>query len=132
MHVNCNFPKIQLLQYALAHQGTKKVEGIMLSLLGVHDFQVDSRALAKMDRLKVLQLNFARLKGNFHCPSKMLRYLEWYGFPMESIPADLYMENLVAIYMPYSSLIELWMGTKVCNYLFSYYFWFESIEFIWI
>uniref|UniRef100_A0A2N9II20 ADP-ribosyl cyclase/cyclic ADP-ribose hydrolase n=1 Tax=Fagus sylvatica TaxID=28930 RepID=A0A2N9II20_FAGSY len=99
--------------YALAHQGTKKVEGIMLNLLGVHNFRVDSRALAKMDRLKVLQLNFARLKGNFHCPSKMLRYLEWYGFPMESIPADLYMENLVAIYMPYSSLIELWMGTKI-------------------
>ena len=85
----------------------------MLYLPEVHDLQVESKAFAKMHQLRVLQLNYARLKGNFQCSSKRLRYLEWYGFPMESIPPYFYMENLVAIYMPYSSLIELWTGTKV-------------------
>ncbi len=87
----------------------------MLNLPGVYDLQVDSKAFARMHRLRVLQLNYVQLKGNFQCPSKRLRYLEWYGFPQKSIPSDLHMENLVAIYMPYSSLIELWTGNKVCN-----------------
>lgn len=87
----------------------------MLNCPGVHDLQVDAKAFSEMHQLRVLQLNNARLKGNFQCPSKKLRYLEWYRFPMESIPADLYLENLVALYMPHSSLIELWTGTKVCK-----------------
>ena len=37
---------------------------------------------------------------------------------LKSIPPDLHMENLVAIYMPYSKLIELWKGTKVCKICF--------------
>ena len=100
---------------ARSYQGVEEVEGIMADLSG-YDLEVDAKAFAKMHRLRVLQLNYARLKGNFQCPSKSLRYLEWSGFPMESIPADLYMENLVALYMPYSGLIELWKGTKVCKY----------------
>ena len=107
-----------------------------MDLSGVHDLEVDAKAFANMHQLRVLQLNYARLKGNFQCPSKRLRYLEWYGFPMKSIPADLYMENLVAVYMPYSSLIELWTGNKVCKcvciYIYIYYFWFGSTEFVWI
>ena len=103
---------------AHSYQGTKVVEGIMPNLSGVHDLEVDTKAFAKMHRLRVLKLNYARLKGNFQCPSKRLRYLEWYGFPMESIPADLYMENLIALYMPHSSLKELWTGPKVCKCVF--------------
>jgi hypothetical protein len=91
----------------------------MLNLPGVYDLQVDAKAFARMHQLRVLQLNYACLKGNFQCPSKRLRYLEWFGFPHESIPPDLYMENLVAIYMPHSSLTELWKGAKVRKYLFS-------------
>ena len=101
----------------------------MLNLPGVYDLQVDSKAFARMHQLRVLQLNYACLKGNFQCLSKRLRYLEWYGFPLKTIPSDLHMENLVAIYMPYSSLIELWKGAKVAKYLFSS-FWFGSIEFL--
>ena len=101
---------------AHSYQGTKVVEGIMTNLSG--DLPVDAKAFAKMHPLRVLKLNYAHLKGNFQCPSKRLRYLEWYGFLMESIPADLYMENLIALYMPHSSLIELWTGPKVCKCVF--------------
>ena len=101
---------------AHSYQGTKVVEGIMTNLSG--DLPVDAKAFAKMHRLRVLKLNYAHLKGNFQCPSKRLRYLEWYGFPMKSIPAVLYMENLIALYMPHSSLKELWTGPKVCKCVF--------------
>ena len=112
-------------------QGTEVVEGIMLNLPRVCDLQVDSKAFAKMHNLRMLQLNYAHLKGNFHCPSKRLRYLEWFGFPQESVPPNLYMENLVALYMPYSSLTELWKGTKVGNFFFFFSsFWSGSIEFL--
>ncbi|KAL4618338.1 hypothetical protein ACB092_06G003000 [Castanea dentata] len=100
------------------HKGGEDVEGIMIDLSGVHDnLEVDAKAFSNMHLLRVLQLNYARLKGNFQCPSKRLRYLEWYGFPMKSIPADIYMENLVALYMPYSSLRELWTGNKILKKL---------------
>ena len=87
----------------------------MPNLPGVYGLQVDSKAFARMHQLRVLQLNYACLKGNFQCPSKRLRYLEWFGFPLKSIPPDLYMEKLVVIYMPHSSLTELWKGAKVAN-----------------
>ncbi|KAL4618339.1 hypothetical protein ACB092_06G003000 [Castanea dentata] len=102
------------------HKGGEDVEGIMIDLSGVHDnLEVDAKAFSNMHLLRVLQLNYARLKGNFQCPSKRLRYLEWYGFPMKSIPADIYMENLVALYMPYSSLRELWTGNKDSTFGYS-------------
>ena len=88
------------------------------NLSGVHDLEVDAKAFAKMLRLGVLKLNYAPLKGNLQRSSKNLRYLEWYEFPMESIPADLYMENLIALYMPHSSLIEFWTEPKVCKCVF--------------
>ena len=90
----------------------------MLNLSEDQNLQVESGAFVNMQQLRVLQLNYAQLRGNFQCLSKRLRYLEWYGFPLESIPPDLHMENLVAIYMPYSKLIELWKGTKVCKICF--------------
>lgn len=90
----------------------------MLNLSKEQNLQVDSGAFVNMQRLRVLQLNYARLRGNFQCLSKRLRYLEWYGFPLKSIPPDLQMENLVAIFMPYSKLIEFWKGTKVFKICF--------------
>ena len=74
---------------------------------------MNSEAFAKMNRLRVLQLNYMGLSGSFHCPSKSLRWLQWYGFPLRSLPSDLYMENLVVIDMPHSRLKEIWKGTKV-------------------
>ena len=88
------------------------------NLSGVHDLKVDAIAFAKMPPLRVLKPYYAYFKGNFPFHSKSLTYLEWYGFPMKSIPAGLYMENLIALYMPHSSLEELWTGPKVCKCVF--------------
>ncbi|KAL7584773.1 hypothetical protein Lser_V15G44111 [Lactuca serriola] len=61
-------------------------------------------ALQKMDKLKLLQLNFVQLTGSYENISEDLRWLCWLGFHLRTIPSDLFMGNLVAIDMSSSSL----------------------------
>uniref|UniRef100_A0A7N2N3H8 TIR domain-containing protein n=1 Tax=Quercus lobata TaxID=97700 RepID=A0A7N2N3H8_QUELO len=98
-------------------KGTEAVEGIVLNLHRSNEEQVNSETFAKMNRLRVLQLNYMGLSGSFHCPSKSLRWLQCYGLPLRSLPSDLYMENLVVIDMPHSRLKEIWKGAKSIEFL---------------
>ncbi|KAM1345947.1 hypothetical protein ACFX2H_035065 [Malus domestica] len=43
-----------------------------------------------------------------------LRYLEWRGYPLESLPSNFCPENLVELYMPYSRVTkELWKEEQI-------------------
>ncbi|CAI9293465.1 unnamed protein product [Lactuca saligna] len=65
-------------------------------------FEADS--LAKMDNLKLLQLNYVELSGSYDDFPEDLRWLCWHGFQLGTIPSDFFMGNLVAIDMSYSRL----------------------------
>ncbi|CAH1449195.1 unnamed protein product [Lactuca virosa] len=67
-------------------------------------FNLKTDALEKMDRLKLLQLNFVQLSGSYQNFSEDLRWLCWLGFHLKTIPSDLFMGNLVALDMSYSTL----------------------------
>ncbi|XP_070675654.1 disease resistance protein RPP4-like [Malus domestica] len=41
-----------------------------------------------------------------------LRYLYWYGYPLESLPSNFSPENLVELHMPYSRVKQLWKEDK--------------------
>ncbi|KVH88491.1 hypothetical protein Ccrd_026693 [Cynara cardunculus var. scolymus] len=65
-------------------------------------FEADS--LAKMDNLKLLQLNYVELNGSYDEFPEDLRWLCWHGFHLGTVPSELFMGNLVAIDMSYSKL----------------------------
>ncbi|XP_059653214.1 disease resistance protein RPV1-like isoform X2 [Cornus florida] len=79
------------------------------------DFQID--AFSRMQRLRLLQLNNARVRGDYEeFPSK-LRWLCWRGFPLESIPSGLHLECVVALDMRNSNLKQAWTGYKLLRSL---------------
>ena len=61
---------------------------------------IKTSSLARMDKLKLLQLKFVRLSGSYNnFPG--LRWLCWHGCHLEIIPSGLWMNSLVAIDMSY-------------------------------
>ncbi|KAM7493401.1 hypothetical protein LguiB_028010 [Lonicera macranthoides] len=75
------------------------------------DFNYD--AFSRMDKLKLLKLNYAKLNGRWEMFPKGLRWLCWHGFPLKSIPYDFPLGNIVSVDMSYSKLEHAWTGNKV-------------------
>ncbi|XP_050103822.1 TMV resistance protein N-like isoform X1 [Malus sylvestris] len=100
--------------------GTKAVEGLSLFSDDAQSFSTE--AFKKMWRLKFLGLENVTLTGSYKHLSKELRFLVWYGFPLEAIPADFDQRNLVYLALLYSKIIRVWEDSdllpKKLKYLF--------------
>jgi hypothetical protein len=94
-------------------QGTNAVEGLTLELTSQSKVNFNSEAFIKMQRLRLLQLDYVRLTGDYKYLSKELRWLCWHGFPLKFIPNEFYPRNLVVIDLQYSNLKKVWEGPKV-------------------
>ncbi|CAL1382052.1 unnamed protein product [Linum trigynum] len=75
-----------------------------------HEFEM--KALQKMRNLQLLQLNYAKLKGNYKYLPRSLIWLSWHGSPLKCMPSCLHLEKLVVLDMQRSSLKHIWHGTK--------------------
>ena len=84
---------------------------------------------AKMSRLRYLHLYCSTYGGSMrnkmqlssdglHSFPKELRYLDWWQFPMKSLPSKFSPENLVVLKLPNSKIKKLWTGTQVLLYIF--------------
>ncbi|KAM7470215.1 hypothetical protein LguiA_008398 [Lonicera macranthoides] len=69
-------------------------------------------AFEKMERLRLLKLNYTQLDGRYDNFPKTLIWLCWHGFPSKYIPIELSLENLVALDLRHSKLEEVWAGPK--------------------
>ncbi|GFY94384.1 disease resistance protein (TIR-NBS-LRR class) family [Actinidia rufa] len=70
-----------------------------------------------LKRLRLLQLDYVNLTGDFKEFPKRLRWLRWHGFPLKSIPNNLHLWDLVDLDMQNSNLEQLWKGTKLLKSL---------------
>lgn len=70
-------------------------------------------AFSQMRKLRLLQLNNARLTGGYKEFPKGLRWLCWRGCSLKYIPNDFPLESLVVLDMRSSSLELLWKRTNV-------------------
>ncbi|KAL8239798.1 hypothetical protein R6Q59_016365 [Mikania micrantha] len=72
-------------------------------------------SLVKMDKLKLLQLKYAKLTGSYkNFPE--LRWLCWHGCNLKTVPSGLLMSSLVAIDMSYGQ-VEMFEVPMVLNSL---------------
>ncbi|GFY95026.1 disease resistance protein (TIR-NBS-LRR class) family [Actinidia rufa] len=78
---------------------------------------LETDAFSRMHKLKLLQLYHVHMSGSFEKFPKRLRWLCWHGFHFKSIPSDFPLESLVALDMPYSTLINVFSETKVLELL---------------
>ncbi|XP_059631680.1 disease resistance protein RPV1-like [Cornus florida] len=99
------------------NRGTTRVEGLVLNSPKSDVQQLDANAFARMNRLRLLRINYVRLNGSAEHLSGRLVWLCWNGFPLNHIPSTLLMGNMAAIDLSYSSLKVVWKETKVLNKL---------------
>ncbi|KAM5585152.1 hypothetical protein ABKV19_004513 [Rosa sericea] len=84
-------------------------EGLALNLQRSNKNTFSTKAFRYMKRLKLIQLNYVQLSGDYNYLSKKLRLLCWRGFSANIIQNELLNQrNLVSIDMRYNNLIQLW------------------------
>ncbi|KAJ9129076.1 hypothetical protein P3X46_034154, partial [Hevea brasiliensis] len=92
--------------------GTRAVEGLVLNMPGLKQYSSSTKVFKKMKMLRLLQLNYIHLAGDYKHISSKLRWLCWREFPLDSIPFDLSLENLVALDIRYSNLNQFFEEGK--------------------
>ncbi|MED6180966.1 hypothetical protein PIB30_014945 [Stylosanthes scabra] len=100
------------------NKGTESVEGIMLDMCQIkEDLQLDADTFKKMPDIRFLKFYDSwrnRKLGDVYFSStpesfpKGLRYLQWSGWPLKSLPPKFCAEKLVELSMPWSKVSKLW------------------------
>ncbi|KAK4270103.1 hypothetical protein QN277_023183 [Acacia crassicarpa] len=108
----------EVLDVLIEHTGTKAIEGISLKEPGTHrECLIDSKAFQEMRKLRLLQLDYVNLIGDYALLSKKLRWLCWHGFPLKFTPTTFCQEQLVAIDFKYSKLKVVWKEPQLLEML---------------
>ncbi|KAG4969913.1 hypothetical protein JHK85_036334 [Glycine max] len=103
------------------NRGNGAVEGICLDMTQITYMNLSSNAFRKMSNLRLLAfksyqdfeiINSVYLPKGLECLHKSLRYFEWDGYPLESLPSTFCSEKLVEFSMPYSNVKKLWHGVQ--------------------
>ncbi|XP_048444293.1 disease resistance protein RUN1-like [Pyrus x bretschneideri] len=100
--------------------GTKKIQGLVLDMcnhaasspINTNEMVLETNAFARMCNLQLLHLSHIRLDGCYADFPTGLRWLCWLKFPLDSIPIDFPLENIIVLEMQYSSLRQVCKGTK--------------------
>ncbi|XP_068312866.1 disease resistance protein RUN1-like [Pyrus communis] len=100
--------------------GTKKIQGLVLDMrnhpvnspINTNEIVLETNAFARMRNLQLLHLSHVRVDGCYADFPTELRWLCWLEFPLDSIPIDFPLENVIVLEMQYSSLRQVCRGTK--------------------
>ncbi|XP_061988263.1 disease resistance protein RUN1-like [Rosa rugosa] len=107
-----------VLDILTEESGTKKIKGLALNLQRSQKKSFRTKAFTKMKKLKLLQLNYVELTGDYDHLSKNLRWLCWHGFSLKFIGNDfLNQGNLVSMDLQYSNLVQVWEHPRVLEKL---------------
>ncbi|XP_028785152.1 disease resistance protein RML1B-like [Neltuma alba] len=110
----CNFEEIY--DVLANNMGSKKVEGIKLDVSQIKDLHLGADIFKKMPNMRILKFYSRWGPSHVHLPEGLrflpnkMRYLEWYGFPLKSLPSTFCPEKLVKLSMRNSHLQKLWNG----------------------
>ena len=99
------FHRSGFLSYLLGQQ--------ISTTLGNQSLNLRTDAFEKMDKLRLLKLNYTQLDGRYDNFPKNFTWLCCHGFPLKYMPIELSLENLVALDLRHSKLEEVWAGPKV-------------------
>lgn len=81
---------------------------------------MSSKALKKMSNLRLFAFRNNKGINSVYLPSGLeflpenLRYFEWDGYPMKSLPSTSLPEKLVELHLRDSNVEKLWNGVQVC------------------
>ncbi|KAB2006448.1 hypothetical protein ES319_D11G345700v1 [Gossypium barbadense] len=66
----------------------------------------------KMKKLRLLRVLCLSNCNDLKYLSNELRFLDWTGYPLKSLPSSFQLDNLVILLLPYSRIEQLWKGNR--------------------
>ncbi|CAN6544826.1 unnamed protein product [Malus baccata var. baccata] len=92
-----------------SNTGTSNVEAIVLHCYNIPERPLNGVDFEVMSNLRLLIVDGGyKLNASLDLPDS-LRYLEWWEYPLESLPSKFSPENLVELHMPYNRVTkEFW------------------------
>lgn len=69
-----------------------------------------SKPLREMVNLRLLQINYLNLEGRFKFLPAQLKWLQWKGCPLNSLPSDFPPRQLAVLDLSRSKIERLWHG----------------------
>ncbi|XP_043691779.1 disease resistance protein RPV1-like [Telopea speciosissima] len=100
------------------HKGTEAVEGLILDNSSqIFEVPLNTKVFTKMQKLRLLQINYVQLMGSYELLPKELRWLCWHGFPLTSIPSSFSFDKLVDLDMQHSRIKIVWKEFKLLQNL---------------
>ncbi|KAK0581807.1 hypothetical protein LWI29_018231 [Acer saccharum] len=106
------------LQQMLLSKGTPSVEGIILDSdrhrEEITHLKVNGKSFSGMSNLRLLIINDVdvHLSEDLEYLSNELRFLEWYGYPLKSLPSSFQLQRLVKLSLCYSRIEYTWKDIK--------------------
>ncbi|XP_029127501.1 disease resistance-like protein DSC1 isoform X2 [Cajanus cajan] len=103
------------------NRGTEAIEGIILDVSKIEDLHLSFDSFTKMTNIRFLKFYYGECtsrckiylpKNGLKSLSDKLRYLQWHGYCLESLPSTFSAKLLVELSMPYSNLQRLWDGIQ--------------------
>ncbi|CAI9269393.1 unnamed protein product [Lactuca saligna] len=67
-------------------------------------FELKTDAFNNMDKLRLLQLSYVHMNGSYENFPKKIRWLCMHGYPLQYLPLNLPIQNLVALDLSYSNI----------------------------
>ncbi|KAK7316584.1 hypothetical protein RJT34_00159 [Clitoria ternatea] len=103
-----------------SNKGTEAVEGISLDVSKIDVLNLSNNSFANMANIRYLKFYSGNwsVRSNIYLPnglqslSDKLRYLQWHGYCLESLPSTFNSNLLVELSMPNSRLEKLWDGVQ--------------------
>ena len=85
----------------------------MLSLPIQKVEHLSAEAFTKMTKLRFLKIRNVQLPKGLNYLSNELRFIEWYKYPLKSMPTSFQPNKLVELIMVCSRIKHLWKGIMV-------------------
>ncbi|KAL6179728.1 hypothetical protein ACLB2K_046400 [Fragaria x ananassa] len=92
--------------------GSKEVKGIRVELPSEDEICLSAKCFKKMKNLQLFININARFSGEVNYLPNQFRFLDWPGFPAQSLPSDFNPQKLVKLNMPNSRILRLGQGLK--------------------
>ncbi|PRQ24005.1 putative TIR domain, P-loop containing nucleoside triphosphate hydrolase [Rosa chinensis] len=101
-----------VLQVLTENTGTSNIEGIMVKMPTADEIRLSPKCFKKMINLKLFINVNGRFCGNVDYFPNQLRVLDWRYCPLQSLPSNFNMKNMVQLSMPCSRISCFGEGFK--------------------
>ncbi|XP_061995458.1 TMV resistance protein N-like isoform X2 [Rosa rugosa] len=94
------------------NKGTDSIQGMVMELTELQEAHWKPEAFSNLSQLILLHIRNVDLPNGLTCLSNSLRFLEWTGYPLISLPQNFEAGELIELNLCHSNIEQLWKGTK--------------------